>query len=336
MNKRANFFAIGLFVIVAGMLAAASVVIFGAGLLNKNTVEFIATFRGSANGLREGAKVKAYGVEVGSVKRVMLHQIEDGHEIVIPVLMEMDLDVAAELGGSHPGEVYTQEDYQRSLEAGIHAKLQAESLVTGMLYVELLHGLDREPYILEHERFAGYYNIPTVPTDLELMMKALESVVQHLGKTDIEGLVNESKGLVTDIRREVNAANLGRVGSTAEELLVDARKKINSEEADEIVREFALAMKNYRKFAEFLNQRGGKTMDGFDAAFEQLDSSLAELQVMSKNANVWLDPKNPMYNEIVHALDQLNDTSKALQYFLEYLERNPNALITGKPSDNLE
>ncbi len=336
MNKRANFFAIGLFVIVAGILAFASIVIFGAGLLNKNTVEFIATFRGSANGLREGAKVKAYGVEIGSVKRVMLQQVNDGHEIVIPVLIELDLDQAAELGGSQPGETYTDEDYRRSMEAGMHAKLEAESLVTGMLYVELLHGLNREGYVLEHERFAAYYSIPTVPTDLELMVKALESVVQHLGGTDILGLIEESKGLITDIRRELNAANLAAVGSSAEGLLVDARKKLNSEQADEIIREFALAMKNYRQFAEFLNQRGGQTMDGFDEAFKQLDSSLAELQVMSESANVWLDPKNPMYNEIIRSLDQLNDTSLALQSFLEYLERNPNALITGKSTDDLE
>ena len=74
MNKRANFFAIGLFVIIAGILAGAAVVIFGAGLLNKHTRRIYCDLSGSANGLREGAKVKAYGVEIGSVKRVMLHE----------------------------------------------------------------------------------------------------------------------------------------------------------------------------------------------------------------------------------------------------------------------
>ena len=250
--------------------------------MNKHTVEFIATFRGSANGLREGAKVKAYGVEIGSVKRVMLHELEDSREMVIPVLMEIDLTRAAELGGSDVTEAYTDQQYKDSLSAGIHAKLQAESLVTGMLYVELLHGLNREGFVLETERFANYRVVPTVPTDLELMMRALESVVQHLGKTDLQGLIHESKGLITDLRREVNAANLAAVGSTAEQFLIDARNRINSEETDEIIREFFLAMKNYRQFAQFLNQRGGKTMDGFDQAFKQLDASLAELQ-----ADVW-------------------------------------------------
>ena len=126
------------------------------------------------------------------------------------------------------------------------------------------------------------------------------------------------------------------MGSTAEQFLIDARNRINSEETDAIIREFSLAMKNYRQFAQFLNQRGGKTMDGFDQAFKQLDASLAELQRMSGNANVWLDPKNPMYSELIRSLDQLNDTSRALQSFVDYLERNPSALITGRHSDTLE
>ena len=57
---------------------------------------------------------------------------------------------------------------------------------------------------------------------------------------------------------------------------------------------------------------------------------------MSGNANVWLDPKNPMYSELIRSLDQLNDTSRALQSFVDYLERNPSALITGRHADTLE
>lgn len=336
MNKRANFFAIGLFVLVAAVIASTCLIIFGAGLLNRNTIEFIATFRSSANGLREGAKVKAYGVQIGSVKKVMLHQIEGSDEVVIPVLMEVDLDLAAELAGDGRKATYTEEDYQQSIEAGMHAKLQLESLVTGMLYVELSHGLSRTGYVLESARFADYYNIPSTPTDLEITVRALESVVQNLGKTDLKALISESKELVVDLRRELNAAGIGRLGVSAEELLSDTRERLNSREINEIISELAVGIENYRQFAQLLNDRGGKTLDNFDNALKQLDSSLVELEAMSENTNVWVDPTNPMYNEVIRALDQFNDTSKALQSLLEYLERNPNALITGKHPDDID
>ena len=61
MKKKANFFAIGIFVIAAAVIAGASVILFGSGSLTKETTTLLAIFQGSANGLREGAKVKAYG-----------------------------------------------------------------------------------------------------------------------------------------------------------------------------------------------------------------------------------------------------------------------------------
>ncbi len=326
MSKRANFFAIGLFVLIAAALAGATVLVFGSGALRKDTITLLATFRGEANGLRPGSPVKAYGVEIGTVTQIMLHTVEASNEIVIPVLFEIDRNRVAALMGEAHQRVDSDAAFQAMRARGLHATLQTQSLVTGMLYIDLAYGMEGEGYTLTSNRFAGYFSVPTVPTNLELMMRAMDSLVENLGKTDIRGLVSEAKAVMEEIRDDLKDIDFAQIGEDVNGLISELRSTLNSEEAEAIGRDFAEALANISDLSGLLKERSGPT-------FDRIDASLAQIEDTAQDANVWLDPDSAAYLDLVDTLERIAESARSLRDFIDYLERNPNALITGRSTE---
>ena len=72
MAKQANRMMIGGFVVLAVIIMAASLVVFGSGKFFKKTVKCVMYFDGSVKGLNVGAPVLFQGVQIGSVTSIIL------------------------------------------------------------------------------------------------------------------------------------------------------------------------------------------------------------------------------------------------------------------------
>ncbi|MGC9451513.1 MAG: MlaD family protein [Oceanipulchritudo sp.] len=327
MSKKANFFAIGLFVIIGFVITVSGIIVFGSGTLHKRTAVLLATFKDSTNGLREGAKVKAFGVEVGQVKKIMLHRIKGTSEVVIPVLLQIDLNHVGNLLGFRSLTDSDIDFCMQVLEKDSHATLQLESFVTGLLYVEMVFGLDQEGYILDSPRFSGYRAIPTAPTEFQVMKESLQTLALNIGTADINGLVEETKGVMADLRAQLNAIDLPGLGNNLNALVEEVRVKVNSRELESALADFSEGM---HSFNSILGNRAGGTLDRLDATLDQLTAALQRFSLATESAMMWMDPASPVYQEVVQTLDMVGDASRALRILAEFIERNPNALITGK------
>lgn len=325
MSRQANFTSIGLFVIVAFILGVGTFIFFGASKLHRNTAILVATFQGSTNGLRNGAKVKAYGVEVGQIKRIKLHRMEETDEVVIPVLMEIDLDHVSNLLGFSSLTDFNESTCLEALERDAHATLQLESFVTGMLYVEIIFDQTREGFILQDDRFKEFRAIPTLPTNMEVFLQSLETLAQNLGQTDFPGLVEETKQTVVDIRTRLNDLDLDGLLIRLTALLEEARGLLQSPELAAVLKEMSEVVHSVNGFSESLARNT-------EGTFDQLNRTLAQLELTTRQAQTWMDPANGFYQEVVDTLDQVSDAARSLRVLVQYLERNPNALLTGKPA----
>ena len=326
MSKKANFFSIGLFVIVAFVLGVGTFLFFGATNLHRDTATIVSTFRGSTNGLREGAKVKAYGVEVGKVKKIKLHRMEETDEVVIPVLMEIDLDHVSNLLGYNTLTEFSESESLAALERDAHATLQLDSFVTGLLYVEIIFGQPGEGFILPGDRFAEYRAMPTLPTDLEVFFKSLQNIATNLGETDFVGLVQETKTTVIDIRTQLAGFGMESLRIELDQLLEETQSLVSSPEIRTLMADLSKVLATFDTLTGSIAARA-------DGTFDQLNRTLTELEAASIGARAWLDPSNALYHEALKALDQISDAARSMRILAQYLERNPNALITGKPTE---
>src|SRR5262245_38197623 len=135
MSKKANPTTIGLFFIVGVTLAVCAMLIFSSRSLFHPKKNFIMYFDGSLKGLNPGAPVKFRGVTIGTVVDILIrhNQAPDDHSM--PVIVAVD----KKLVQSKSDQViqFTETRLQDLVRVGYRGRLEAESLVTGVLYVEL-------------------------------------------------------------------------------------------------------------------------------------------------------------------------------------------------------
>ena len=129
MSRRANPTLVGAFVLGAGVLAVIGDHACSARAgCSARRIPSCCYFEGSVHGLNPGAPVKFKGVEIGSVKRIMVRFEQTAGDVTIPVFLEVDADkferagVEAEL---RPEAIKT------AIDQGLRARLESESLVTG-------------------------------------------------------------------------------------------------------------------------------------------------------------------------------------------------------------
>lgn len=323
MKKKANYYAIGLFVIASFAIAVGTFIAFGSGTFTRNIAIIVSTFRGSANGLREGAKVKAYGVEVGQVKDIKLHRMEQTDEVVIPVLMEIDLDKVSNLLGFDTLEDDNAEICLKALERNAHATLQLDSFVTGLLYVEIVFGVNQPGFVLKSDRFSGYRAMPTIATDMEKTIQSLQQLAQNLRETDVAGLVGETRDTIALLRAKLEPVDLEAMETNINKLVSSASRIVESESLTQTLAELPDVLVELKTVIALVRENGEVTLGNLNNALAQVESAAAR-------AGSILSEDSPVYWELLNALEQIGDVSRSLRVFVDYLEQNPNALITGR------
>jgi paraquat-inducible protein B len=331
MSKKISPAMIGAFVLGAVALIVVAIMVFGSGRLFRQTREFVLYFDNSVNGLRIGAPVKIKGVEVGSVKDIRL-QLEQNKEIKIPVIIEIDLKKFTSRGATQAVETATD---RRALnrvivERGLRGQLEMESLVTGLLFVAL-DFFPGTPINLVQRTGDDYRypEIPTLPTTLEQAKDAVTQIYRKLEEIDFKALIGSLEATVDGIKRTVNSPEL----EAAIRSLNQTMPKLD--DAVVSLRDLAVTLNdNSKSLAENLEQTTIDTRTSLKQADEMLRQATAtmksaEAAVTGIESLTYLD--SPVNYELVKGLREVSAAARSLRSLTGYLERNPRALIFGRP-----
>lgn len=315
MSRKANPTLIGAFVLGGVLIAVVAVVVFGSGSLFRDTKVFMSFFDSSVSGLEVGAPVKFRGIDIGEVTDVLI-DLPDAQRVIgdirIAVVYEVDREKLEERGATARMADPFNVDSLRAL--GIRAQLSTESLVTGRKYI----ALDADPFHpVEFTPVPGapYPEIPTVNTGLEGVEEKLQGIVADLGKVKLDSLVNVATGALGQIHTLASSPQLTR----AIEALPDAVDNLNR-----TVSELRDLMANVDSTLVPLREGILGTADRTTAAMEQLQATLA-------NVDDAVQPTSPVSVRFEEAMKELSAASRALRDLADYLERNPSAILRGKP-----
>ncbi len=330
MNKKISPTLIGAFVIGAVVLLVIAVIAFGSGRLFKKSREFVLYFDTSVNGLRVGAAVKFKGVEVGSVKNIVL-QLEQNTQIArIPVIIEIDLDKLTSRGAR--GTIAEdQEAFRRAItDLGLRGQLLMESLVTGLLYV----GLDFFPgtpvrLVQQMDGQNKYPEIPTTPTTLEQAQDAITRVINKLEEIDFKELTNSLTETVNGVNHLVNSpalkSALQRIDNTIpkiDEAIVEIRKMTTN--LDGNITKLSTNLQGTSDSAREAMQQFAITMKQTDLALKEAEAAMVNIRGIS-------DPDSVTFYELGKSLREVSAAARSLRLLSNSVERNPRALIFGKP-----
>jgi paraquat-inducible protein B len=305
MGKKASPFTIGVFVVTAVALAVVGVTVFGSGRFFRRTETCVIYFKRSVNGLRVGAPVKVKGVEIGAVKRILLRLGSlalEPEDVRIPVIIEIDRDrMAKESEGGAPSMTV-----EEAIALGLRAQLVSESLVTGLLYIELdFH--PGTPATLVNDPSVKYPEIPTLPTALERVEVQASEIITKLSETDFRGLVESLRQAVDSVKDLVASPKL----HAAVDGLEGTEQSLNAAIAD------------IRRLTGTVQGEIGPLGQRLNATADKAETALDGVRVL-------VEPGSPVTYQLGHTLEEVAAAARSVHTLADALERDPSMLVRGR------
>ena len=325
MSKKANPTLIGLFVVIGLLLGVAGVVTFGAGKWFQQTEEFIIYFDSSVRGLNPGSSVTVAGVRVGQVKEIRIHYNQRREDVFMPVLIEID----HRLLNRKTDRTFTLSDpaeLKDLVDKGLRARLQAESLLTGVLYVDLSILPDPPPATF-HQLKPIHKEIPSAPNEIQRLM-------ENLAHMDIRGLSEKLDQVLVTLNDNLNQLQMEEISSGITNLLTSMNALVDSRDLTNAVMRLNLTLEETQQLAADLRTRMGPVADGASRTLAEAQQTLSELRLAVEDVRGLLAPEAPLRQDLSMALDQISHATRSIGDLADFLSRNPNALLSGrKPSE---
>ncbi|MEN9676647.1 MAG: hypothetical protein RIS76_2543, partial [Verrucomicrobiota bacterium] len=283
-------------------------------------------FDSSMKGLNPGAPVKWRGVTIGSVYEVLIRHNQASNDFSNPVIIEVDLETVKKKSDD-PMNLDDPAFLKNRIQRGLRGRLDAESLVTGVLYVELAILSDSPPPVF-HQLRAEFPEIPTVPT-------GIQELLANLGRVDFRGISEKLNSLLTRLEESLAALDLKKINTGVTTLLASANTVLASPDLTNSLSELRLTLSEARGLVGDADGHLAALSGSATNTLAEADRTLRELRHSLEALSGLIEPDAPFRTDATMALDQVANAARALADLADFLQRNPNALITGRkqPSD---
>jgi paraquat-inducible protein B len=315
MAKQANRMMIGVFVVIAVILMAASLVVFGSGKFFKKTVKCVLYFDEPVKGLSVGAPVLFQGVQIGSVTSIVLEVDPAELRIHIPIIIEYEPD-RFHARAKNAAVRDPRKNVAKLIEKGLRAQLTMQSFITGQLAIELGFYTESSlcyPPAQVDKEYKDYIVIPTCKSTGEKLANALE-------KLDLESLRKKLESTLAGIDRFVNSPELNASLGALKDTLQDASKLVTrvDRQVDPLADDLKKTVKDIGKLAR-----------GADAKVSDLTTGLDK--TMSSARGV-LSEDSPLMVELQNTMKESAAMSRSFRQLAAFLEQHPETVIRGKKS----
>ena len=314
MSERANPTLIGAFLLGAIALVVTGLMVFGGGRFFTETVTYVAYFPETVSGLNDGAPVNFRGVKVGAVRRIEVQFNAQDLSVRIPVYLQLERKRIREIGGTIPEINFIPE----LIERGLRAQLQLQSIVTGQLSVQLDILPNRPARFVDP--VGEFPEMPTIPSSMQEFTETMESL-------SIQDMVNDARQVLAGLKILVNSPELA-------ELLTGVNEFVNSGELLGLVTHTNEAIDDVQALVSNIDGRVGNLSTSVELTLTEASETLEEVQKTLGAARQALSiaaEGSPMRYEFEKMLGELTAAARSIRLLAEYLERNPDALVRGKP-----
>lgn len=322
MSKKINTTSIGLFIVTGVALGVTGLLLFSSSKLFTKTKDIIVYFDDTLNGLNEGAPVKYRGVTIGSVKRVMVRFNQATNDYAMPVILEVEEKLMRDRMGDDAAEIFTDSSMAERIKLGLRASLQTESLVTGVLYIDVRLNRNAPPAVF-HQLEKTYLELPTEPTQIQQLM-------QNLASLDIKSLQTNLNGLITRLDTTVGQLKMAEINQGLTNLLASIDRLVSSPDITNGLAAIRPTLDQYKELGAKLSSKIDPLSDSITNSLAEANRALAQLRGAGENIRTLLAPDAPIRNNLDLALQQMAAAGQSITDLVDYLKRNPNALIVGR------
>jgi paraquat-inducible protein B len=240
--------------------------------------------------------------------------------------VQVNMELVPEAVQRH-GNSGTQEALPALVERGLTAQLVLQSLVTGMLQVDL----DFRPGV-KASRLGETLDLPEIPTvpspfqaltdqlqtlDIATALKSLQRTLASMDalltspalKQTIDGL----PALLADVRQTVKTVDreVHSFSATGQQAIVETAASMQK------------TLASVQKLAENVDREAASTLTVARGTLHNADTAIDGI-------NVLLDPRGQTVTQVQEAVDDLAATAARLRDLSERVDRDPSVLIRGR------
>jgi ABC-type transporter Mla subunit MlaD len=311
MGANANYFKIGLFVLLGCALLAGGLIFLGAGSMFRPRIYLETYVDGTVQGMDVGSPVKFRGVPIGRISRIDFCFNEYGPNPaggrLDYVYLEMQVDVNVFQG-------MLEDDIgpliEEAVAQGLRVMMQPQG-ITGLNFAELNYVTqpERAPPLEIWWTPRNYY-IPSAPGTLTSMLDSVNRIMDTVNAVDVEDTMMELKRslhtfntTLDQFSASLRELQVGRISSDVQSLLADLKAKID------------------RVPVEQLSEDGRKTMASLSSASDEMKTLVESLQT------------SPLLNaDAVGAIvGDFRATAENFRVLSENLREYPSQLLLGSP-----
>ena len=316
MAPKANYFKIGLFVLIAFALIVTGLALLGAAALFERTYPVVTYMDESVQGLAVGAPVKIRGVEIGKVAEIRLAMdkyeleangvdVQHNSRMQSLVVVTMNIGVRKLPEQNETGSFRRKRERMRKLaEAGWRVRM-ASSGITGPPYLEIVQvqsqpmDLTDIPWPRRHER---QLYLPSARSREAKIFASIDKLSANLEKADIAGLVTATRTLI-DKEMKPLIDNLEIISKNVESMSASLKGAISED--------VPVILENVRATTERIDtilERTDKAMTTeLRKAMDDLAKTLANLRdVTDKDLKTALKNINATTEKLPETVDRFN------------------------------
>jgi paraquat-inducible protein B len=339
MSKAISPTAIGGFTLGAIALLITGLLVFGGGqAFNRDKASFVVFFESSLNGLNIGAPVKMQGVKIGEVKDIALLFDDKSGKLFKPVVIEINRSLLNDSNSATIQDIANRDQLKthrdRLVADGFRARLEMQSLLTGLLFVDLDEHPNKAP-IFANLEYQNLLEIPGIPATSEELRNTAEEVAQKLRSLPLDQIVQDLASSLREIKTILASEDIKKskiaLANTLEE--VEKTVKILNSKLDPLLTNTNNTMTNAGALLEdtraAINQlhkdmgpllvNTDKTLLAATSALNRADQSLQKIG----------DAVGPE-SALTDSLQAVKDAARAIRDLGDYLEQHPEALLSGK------
>ncbi|MGZ4960611.1 MAG: MlaD family protein [Methylomonas sp.] len=330
MSKQANPLAIGAFLVGALILLALGIIIFGGSDFFKEKNRFVIFFDSALNGLNVGAPVKLQGVQIGNVSEISLIMDSESGRILKPVVIEIDPGLLRDISGQK-SQVRTKkqlkEAAQRLIDAGLKARLETQSLLTGLLFVDLNFYHEKRVNLV-NVNYKDLPELPNVPTTVDEIRNTVDEILNWARRLPLEDTLKNLTETMQEVHTLVRSddtkkaiAALSKSMQETERLMVTLNGQVGP-----LIGNVNNTLAETRGSLQDFNR---ELLPVLKAAEQSLITATRVLQESDNTLNAVGAMTTPD-SQLGQALVEIHNAARSLKDLTDSLERHPEAIIYGK------
>jgi paraquat-inducible protein B len=355
MGRRANPTVIGAFIIGAVALIVIGILVLGRGHFFSDTRTFVLYFDGSIKGLNIGAPVEFQGVRIGSVTDIQVIHLSKTGEFRTPVYIQIEINRIrqAEMRQSRAEQM---EHFKSLIQRGLRAQLVAQSLVTGQLIVQLGFFPDTPIRLVGGD--PDVPEMPTIPTTLQQAQAAAQNILEKIQDLPLDQILANFMMTLEGVNRLVNAPEVHSMVQAMSETMTDVQRLVRQLDGqvgrvlDDVGGTSDASRALLSDLQQLVRRIDGQIIPLADGAKQTLDATRAVLkdgQQLIRNADgrvirlaesftdtakaaqaTMLTAQRRLDDNLVVTLQEVTTAVRSIRVLADFLERNPNALLTGR------